>query len=59
MNDVAHGCFMLGSLAALTAATATAQTQYPAKSIRLIVPFAAGGASDFTARTLAHKISAS
>ncbi len=35
------------------------QAQYPIKSIRLIVPFAAGGSSDYTARTLAHKISAS
>ena len=57
MHYLAHGRFLLGSLAALTAATAPAQTLYPVKSIRLIVPFAAGGASDFTARTLAHRLS--
>ena len=57
----AYGCLCLGALAAVAAAAATAQTQpqYPVKSIRLIVPFAAGGSSDFTARTLAHRISAS
>ena len=57
MHYLAHGRFLLGSWAALAAATAPAQTQYPSKSIRLIVPFAAGGASDFTARTLAHRLS--
>jgi tripartite-type tricarboxylate transporter receptor subunit TctC len=56
-----YGCLLLGVLAAVAAAPAIAQTQtgYPVKSIRLIVPFPAGGASDFTARTLANKISAS
>ena len=54
MHYLASACFLLGMLAAVNAA---AQTAYPTKSIRLIVPFAAGGASDFTARTLAHRIS--
>ncbi|HTD89780.1 MAG TPA: tripartite tricarboxylate transporter substrate binding protein [Burkholderiales bacterium] len=58
MHYVAHTCFWFGVLTTMTEATVTAQTLYPAKSIRLIVPFAAGGASDFTARTLAHRISA-
>jgi tripartite-type tricarboxylate transporter receptor subunit TctC len=53
-----RACILLGAVAAVAVATATAQTQYPAKPIRLIVPFPAGGASDFTARTLAHRISA-
>ena len=59
MYRAACGRLFFGALAAATAATATAQAQYPAKSIRLIVPFPAGGASDFTARTLAQRISAS
>ena len=55
MHCVACACFLLGMVATVNVA---AQTAYPTKSIRLIVPFAAGGASDFTARTLAHRISA-
>ncbi len=37
------------------AAAAQAQT-YPAKSVRIIVPFAAGGNTDFTGRTIAAKL---
>ena len=40
-------------LAAMT--SASAQT-YPTKSVRIIVPFAAGGNTDFTARTIAAKL---
>ena len=40
------------------AGTASAQT-FPAKSIRIIVPFAAGGNTDFTARTIAAKLTES
>src|SRR3989442_3756376 len=44
--------------AALLAATAQAAAQdYPAKPVRMIVGFAAGGGTDTTARPIAHKLS--
>ena len=44
------------ALALLPAAGALAQS-YPAKPIRLIVPYAAGGGTDFFARTVSGKLS--
>jgi len=49
---------ILASLALLTA-TASAQSAYPNKPIRLIVPIAAGGPSDAAARALAKGLTAS
>jgi tripartite-type tricarboxylate transporter receptor subunit TctC len=46
----------LGIAAAAVAAPATAQ-QYPAKSIRVVVPYVAGGNTDFTARVISQKLS--
>jgi len=42
----------------LTAAgTANAQSQYPDRPVKILVPFAVGGLADLLARTLAQKIS--
>ena len=48
---------VVGALALLTASVA-AQTPYPSKPIRLIVPIAAGGPSDAAARALAKGLTA-
>src|SRR5476649_1562702 len=43
--------------AALVLALALAQAPYPSKPIRMIVPFAPGGASDFVARIISPRMS--
>ena len=49
----------LGAAASLTALAARAQNGYPAKPIRMVIPFAAGGATDVLGRDLGQAMSAS
>jgi tripartite-type tricarboxylate transporter receptor subunit TctC len=56
-RSLASVLIMLGCVALLVISGAAAQDTYPTKPIRLIVPLAAGGGIDFTARTTAQKLS--
>lgn len=50
-----YGCIFVAIAQAVLAGNASAQT-YPSKPIRIVVPFAAGGGVDFTARIVGQKL---
>lgn len=52
------GLRRLGWIALLAGATAFAQEHYPSKPIRMVVPFAPGGATDVAARALSDRLGA-
>lgn len=47
----------LASMTAMLSTPASGQDAYPVRSVRIIVPFAAGGGADAVARALAQKLS--
>jgi tripartite-type tricarboxylate transporter receptor subunit TctC len=47
---------MVGCAAALAASSATAQEAYPSRNITLIVPYPAGGTTDFLGRMVAEQL---
>lgn len=51
-----HPVLIAGMAAGLVAASAGAQEDYPNRPIRLIAPFAPGGSTTFTARTIGQQL---
>src|SRR6266446_448596 len=52
------GKLFAAAILALAASVAGAQPKYPAKPVRILVPFAPGGGSDFIARFTAQRLTA-
>lgn len=58
MSSRRHATRFLAALAVMACSGLAHAQAYPAKSIRWIVPYPAGGGSDFLARTVAQQLSA-
>lgn len=56
MNSVSRRIISAGAVACLLAAAAAGAQSYPTKPVRIIVPWAAGGAVDTVTRTIGQKL---
>jgi tripartite-type tricarboxylate transporter receptor subunit TctC len=59
MKIIQLAAVLLTALAALAPSTASAQANYPNQPVKIIVPFAPGGGSDFIGRFIAEKLTKS
>jgi tripartite-type tricarboxylate transporter receptor subunit TctC len=57
MNRLSAICLFAGAGLALAGATVFAQTGYPSKPVRIVVPFPPGGANDIVARVVSNDLS--
>src|ERR1700676_4635273 len=56
MNRVARGFLIAFAAVGAAGGPAFGQADWPARPVRLIVPFTAGSSSDIVARLVAHKV---